>query len=118
MTASDPRSRRFRPLSTRVATAGLVALAVGAGFAGGRATLAAAQHPTVPPPAHVGNIAPQYGMVSYSAIVDSAAPAIVTVRVEKQADASRTALPGPFRDFAARSSRSQGADERADWGPG
>ena len=99
MTASAPRTRRFRPLSTRVATAGLVALAVGVGFAGGRATLAAAQHPTVPPPAHVESIAPQSSTASYSAIVDLAAPAIVTVRVEKQADASRTALPGPFRDF-------------------
>jgi Do/DeqQ family serine protease len=37
--------------------------------------------------------------VSYSTIVDLAAPAVVTVRVEKQASASRTAIPAPFRDF-------------------
>ena len=76
MTVSAPRPRRFRLLSPRVSTVGLVALAVGAGFAGGRATLAASsQRPTVAPPAHVANIAPQYSTVSYSTIVDLAAPA-------------------------------------------
>ncbi|NOT26075.1 MAG: DegQ family serine endoprotease [Acidobacteria bacterium] len=101
MIASAPRPRRFWPSSARVALAGLVALAVGAGFAGGRATLAAAsQRPVVAPPAHTATaVGPEYGPVSYSTIVDLAAPAVVTVRVEKQASASRTAIPTPFRDF-------------------
>ena len=117
MTASAPHSRRFRPLSSRVATASLVALSVGAGFAGGRATLAAAQHPTAAPPAHVASNAPN-AAASYSAIVDKAAPAIVTVRVEKKPDLSRTALPGPFRDFLGPQFQEPGRRREAGLGSG
>jgi serine protease Do len=100
MIASAPRPRRFRPFSARVALAGLVAASLGTGFAGGRATLAAGQRPAVAPPAHAATaVAPEYGPVSYSAIVDRVAPAVVTVRVEKQASASRATIPAPFRDF-------------------
>ena len=100
MIASAPRPRRFRPSPARIALAGLVALSVGAGFAGGRATLAAAsQRPVVAPPAHAATAGPQYGPVSYSTIVDMAAPAVVTVRIERQASASRTTIPAPFREF-------------------
>ncbi len=101
MTASAPRPRWLKPFSARVALAGLVATSLGAGFAGGRATLTAASPaPAVAPPAYTAPaVGPEYGPVSYSSIVDRVAPAVVTVRVEKQASTSRAAIPAPFRDF-------------------
>ena len=90
---------RFRSFSARAAAA-LAAVAVAAGFAGGRATLTASA-PLAPVAASVqaGPPAPLAAMPSYSAVVERVAPAVVTVRVEKQAKAARTAIPEEFRDF-------------------
>ena len=90
---------RFRSVSARAAAA-LAAVAVAVGFAGGRTTLTASA-PLAPVAASVqaGPLAPLATMPSYSAVVERVAPAVVTVRVEKQAEAARTAIPEEFRDF-------------------
>ena len=90
----------FRLPSVRAGAMGLVALAVAAGFAGGRVTLAASDQrsPQAGPAVQVTELAPQTGATSYSAIVDRVAPSIVTIRVEKTT-ATPAALPSPFRDF-------------------
>jgi serine protease Do len=81
-------------------TVALAAAGVTAGFAGGRHTLdAATQQAAVAPAAPAVITSPSVGTASYSAIVERVAPAVVTVRVEKQAEMSRTALPEAFRDF-------------------
>ena len=92
---SEPRPRG----RTAVAVAAIVALA--AGFAGGRATLNASSPGTPPPPAvaNASQDTPTLGPASYSAIVDKVAPAVVTVRVEKRAEAMPTAMINPFGDF-------------------
>jgi serine protease Do len=81
-------------------TMALAAAGVAAGFAGGRNTLAASSQQAAVSPS-VGATGPLFpiGAASYSAVVDRVAPAVVTVRVEKQAAVSRTALPEAFRDF-------------------
>jgi len=80
-------------------TAALAATSVAAGFAGGRSTLAASiPNAAAAAPAVVAS-APAVNTSSYSAVVDRVAPAVVTVRVEKQAEVSRTAVPDAFRDF-------------------
>ena len=97
MNDSSARNR-FQSFSARAAAAGL-ALAVAAGFAGGRATLSAsAPLAPVAAPAQAAP-APMAAMPSYSGVVERVAPAVVTVRVEKQAEAARTALPEEFREF-------------------
>jgi Do/DeqQ family serine protease len=81
-------------------TVALAAAGVAAGFAGGRNTLdASSQSAVVAPAAPAAVPAPAIGTASYSAVVERVAPAVVTVRVEKQAEVSRTALPEAFRDF-------------------
>jgi Do/DeqQ family serine protease len=96
---TDSARHRFRPLSVRAATAGVAALAVAAGFAGGRATVSASS-PMPPVTAQVAAApAPSTALPSYSGVVERVAPAVVTVRVEKQAEASRTALPDELREF-------------------
>ncbi len=89
---------RFRPFSTGAATASLAALAIAAGFAGGRATVSASA-PLPPVVAQVAAAAPSAALASYSGVVERVAPAVVTVRVEKQAEASRTAIPDELREF-------------------
>ncbi len=96
--------RRWWP--TRVLAGGLVTLALGVGFAGGRATLEATE-PTLAPPA-ITAAAPlpsPASVPSYSAIVDRVAPAVATIRVERQAEAVMTDLPAPLRDFFGPSLR-------------
>jgi serine protease Do len=95
---TDTARHRLRPFSVRAATAGVAALAVAAGFAGGRATISASS-PLPPVTAQVAAPAPSSAVPSYSGVVERVAPAVVTVRVEKQAGASRTALPDELRDF-------------------
>ena len=80
-------------------TVALAAAGVAAGFAGGRNTLvASSQRATLPPSSHAEAL-PSITTASYSAVVDRVAPAVVTDRVEKQAEVSRTALPEGFREF-------------------
>lgn len=88
---------------SKAAAAILAALALTAGFVGGRAIpavsaqaspLALSERPMSPPMA---------GMeTSYSGIVDRVAPAVVTVRVEKKVSAVPTGLPESLRDFFGR----------------
>ena len=102
MTDSVSQQHHRRRLSIRRTVVFLLALALAgeAGYVGGRATLAASsQSGTVSPPIHAAATAPQPNTISYSAIVERVAPAVVTVRVEKAADVSRTALPEALRDF-------------------
>jgi Do/DeqQ family serine protease len=77
-----------------------VALAVAVGFAGGRATLVASTQPAAGAPvALVAQTVPAFNAPSYSTVVERAAPAVVTVRVEKKAEVSPATLPGNLRDF-------------------
>ena len=84
----------------RLATAGLAVLTLAAGAAAGHERLtaepspapsASAIHPADTPAAP---LAP-----SYSGIVDRVAPAVVTVRVDKRAEVTPTALPEELRPF-------------------
>jgi Do/DeqQ family serine protease len=95
---------RFRVFSVRAATAGFGALALAAGFAGGRATVSAS---APPPPVTAQVAAAPSALPSYSGVVERVAPAVVTVRVEKQSEASRTAIPDEFREFFGREFRAE-----------
>jgi Do/DeqQ family serine protease len=100
MTASSV-SRRDLPRSvSRLAAAALLSAALGTAFFGGRATVTAAgpgATPTATAPAEVPPL--PANTPSYSAVVDRVAPAVVTLRVEKRVEASRTNLPAPLREF-------------------
>lgn len=90
---SQPTSWRRRG---RAATTVLLALALVAAAAGGLATVransdAAPRQATVLP-----NPTP---VSSYSAIVETVSPAVVTVRVDRRVEAMPTSIPAPFRDF-------------------
>jgi Do/DeqQ family serine protease len=90
----------------RTAAVALAAALVGAGVSGVVATLsattpgvaatpgAATASPTAPGATPV--VVPA---ASYSPIVERVAPAVVTIRVERLAAATRTGLPAPFREF-------------------
>ncbi|MGE0362093.1 MAG: Do family serine endopeptidase [Vicinamibacterales bacterium] len=85
---------------SRLAAAGLLSLALGTAFVGGRATITAAG------PATPAAASPRADLValpvtapSYSAVVDRVAPAVVTLRVQRRVEGSRTALPAPLREF-------------------
>ena len=80
-------------------TVALATAGVAAGFAGGRNTLVASSQQAAPHASHSVEALPSITTASYSAVVDRVAPAVVTVRVEKQAEVSRTALPEGFREF-------------------
>jgi Do/DeqQ family serine protease len=89
---------------TRVAGAGILTLALAAGFAGGRVTLTAEGPASTPAPQAVTRAVEPVGPIagspgSYSAIVDRVTPAVVTIFVEKRTKASQTSLPQEFRDF-------------------
>jgi serine protease Do len=97
----EPTSRYLslrRP--TWLATLGLATVTMVAGAAGARAHLAAAPAPA---PAHataaIVERAPLPSVPSYSDIVDRVAPAVVTVRVEKHAEAETTGLPEGLEPF-------------------
>jgi Do/DeqQ family serine protease len=103
MTESNAFHRLVRHVPARIAGAGVLTLALAAGFAGGRV---AASGPTSPAPLPVTRAespvqsaaAPASSPNSYSAIVDRVTPAVVTVFVEKRAQASQTSVPD-LRDF-------------------
>jgi len=97
----EPNTRQHslrRP--TWLATLGLAAFTLAAGAAGTRAHLAAAAGPE-PVRAAVAGVerAPLPVVPSYSDIVERVAPAVVTVRVEKHADVTPTALPEGLEPF-------------------
>jgi Do/DeqQ family serine protease len=88
----------------RVAGAGVLSLALAAGFAGGRVTLTASGPESSAAPQAVTRAVEPVGPIagspgSYSAIVDRVTPAVVTIFVEKRTKASQTSLPQEFRDF-------------------
>ena len=85
---------------TWLATFGLAAFTLVAGAAGTRAHLAAAPGPEPPrPPVAAADRAAMPSVPSYSDIVERVAPAIVTVRVEKHAESTPTALPEGLEPF-------------------
>ena len=106
-----------RPLTSwaRAAVLGLAAVGLVAGASGVRTTLSASSQPAPAPPAAVAPVVPGVptavpaGPQSYSAVVDKVAPAVVTIRVQKQAEMTPTSLPEPFRQFFGGR---QGAPER------
>jgi serine protease Do len=100
---TDLNSRPSRPLATwvRAAILGLGTVAAVASVSGIRDTLSAAAQPDTPtlaPAARPAPVLPAHPQ-SYSAVVDTVAPSVVTIRVQKQAEVSNTALPAPFREF-------------------
>lgn len=91
---------RYNRRMARLAVLGLTVLALAAGFAGGRATLAAPAEATAPAARTASAMARLPDSTdSYSPVVEKVAPAVVTVRVEAHADATPAAVPEPFRDF-------------------
>ena len=94
-------SRRFGPW-TRAAILGLVTVTAAAGATGIRAYALAsgpAAPPAVPTPTPRDIAAALPRSQSYSAVVDKVAPAVVTIRVQKHAEATAASMPEPFRDF-------------------
>jgi Do/DeqQ family serine protease len=93
----------------RLATAGLAVLTLALGAAAGHEHLwAADQAPAAPTAAATAPAAPAARVVenpalplapTYSAIVDRVAPAVVTVRVDKRAEATTTSLPEELAPF-------------------
>jgi len=88
----------------------LAAALFGAGVSGVVATLSATAPAAPPAPAAAaaaaaapvapaGPLAVPERVTSYSPIVDKVAPAVVTIRTERRAEAMPTDLPAPLRDF-------------------
>ena len=121
---TDLNSRPLRPLATwvRAAILGLGTVAAVASVSGVRDTLSAAAQPDTHTPAPAARPAPsatpslQAHPQSYSAVVDTVAPSVVTIRVQKQAEVSNTALPAPFREFFGN--RGGGPERRREGGLG
>ena len=110
MTESNALHRLVRQVPARIAGAGVLTLALAAGFAGGRVTAAAPEQATAvapAPPAPAARALPlptptPGAPASYSAIVDRVSPAVVTVTVQMKATAEQTSipdLPELFRQF-------------------
>lgn len=108
MTESNALHRLVRHVPARIAGAGVLTLALAAGFAGGRVTAAAPEQATAVAPAPAASSAralplPAPGAPSsYSAIVDRVSPAVVTVTVQMKATAEQTSIPDLpefFRQF-------------------
>ncbi|HUU32824.1 MAG TPA: Do family serine endopeptidase [Vicinamibacterales bacterium] len=102
MNESPIGPRRSGAAWLRIAALGLAAAAAAAGISEVRSTLSASAEPQTRPPAAValpGPLAATPAPSSYSAVVDTVAPAVVTIRVEKTAEMAQTALPGPFGEF-------------------
>src|SRR6187549_1348779 len=95
MTESNALHRLVRKMPAQVAGAGVLTMALAAGFAGGRVTAAAPEQVTATPAPAARAIAPaiQATPGSYSAIVDRVSPAVVTVNVQMKASAERTSVP-------------------------
>ena len=94
-----------RPLTSwaRVAVLGIVAMGLVAGASGVRTTLSASSQPGTASLAApmAAAVPPQFAAApqSYSTVVDKVAPAVVTIRVQKQAEMTPTAMSEPFREF-------------------
>lgn len=103
MNETPMRPRRSGASWLGMAALGLATTAAAAGLSGARSIVSAAAEPPVRPAA-VATAAPAVAapVTSYSPVVDSVAPAVVTIRVEKMAQAEPTALPGPFGEFFGR----------------
>src|SRR5688572_19177804 len=96
MTESNAFHRLVRKMPARVAGAGVLTMALAAGFAGGRVTAAAAPEQVTATPAPAARAIPPAIPAtpgSYSAIVDRVSPAVVTVNVQMKATAERTSIP-------------------------
>ena len=93
----NPMHRLGRGVRTQVLGAGALTLALAAGFAGGRVTASEQAAPQQTPPAQTRAIeplkAPPSSVTSYSSIVERVSPAVVTVRVQGRANATRTNAP-------------------------
>ncbi len=107
MTESNALHRLVRQVPARIAGAGVLTLALAAGFAGGRVTAATPEQGTAVAPAPAARtlpvpVAAPGAPGSYSAIVDRVSPAVVTVTVQMKATAEQTSipeLPELFRQF-------------------
>jgi Do/DeqQ family serine protease len=103
MSESAINKRRSNQGALRLTAAGLICLALAAGFAGGRATVRATtgEPASSATPATVASPVPVLGNVpaSYSGIVERVAPAVATIRVETRATATLTNIPEQFREF-------------------
>jgi len=98
MTESNAIHRLVRGVPARITGAGLLTLALAAGFAGGRVTAAAPEQAAAvasapAPAAQPAPLAAHGAPSSYSAIVDRVSPAVVTVTVQMKASTQRTSAP-------------------------
>ena len=96
------RNRGWSRTRAASAAGALAILASVAGFAGGRAVAPVSAQVSAPavqkePAARIADLQP-----SYSSVVKKVAPAVVTVRVEARASATRTSLPDSLREFFGR----------------
>src|SRR5262245_9918436 len=86
----------------RIAGIALAAALFGAGVSGVVATLSATAPASAPAPAATAPVSPTAALpavTSYSPVVDKVAPAVVTIRIERRAEATQTDVPAPFREF-------------------
>ena len=95
-------TRGWSRIRAASAAGALAILASLAGFAGGRAVAPLSAQVSAPagqkePAARIADLQP-----SYSSVVKKVAPAVVTVRVEARASATRTRLPDSLREFFGR----------------
>ena len=120
MTESNALHRLVRQLPARVAGAGVLSLALAAGFAGGRVTAAAPEQVAATPAPAARTLPPptvQAAPGSYSEIVDRVSPAVVTVNVQMKATAERTSapdLPDFFQQFGEQFGQQFGPQFRAE----
>ena len=93
MTESNALHRLVRKMPAQVAGAGVLTMALAAGFAGGRVTAAAPEQVTATPAPAARAIAPaiQATPGSYSAIVDRVSPAVAVSTVPSAKSCSTTA---------------------------
>ncbi len=109
MNGTPMPSRRSTSPWIGIAALGLATTVAAAGVSGTGSRLWASAEPQAGPAATVVTPAPLPGspVQSYSQVVDQVAPAVVTIRVEKTAVMSQTAMPGlpeGFEQFFGRRS--------------
>src|SRR5262245_30201655 len=106
----------------RIAAIALAAALFGAGVSGVVATLSAtapSPAPAAAAPAPVpSSVALPTPVASYSPVVDKVAPAVVTIRVERRAEATPTDMPAPFREFFGIDPRRQPRERQGGLGSG
>lgn len=114
-------TRTARP-AARTAAIALAAALAGAGVSGLVATLSATTPDrTTPVTAPVTAAVPLptgAPVTSYSPIVDKVAPAVVTIRVERRAEAQTTDVPAPLREFFGIDPRRQPRERQGALGSG